>query len=441
MNTYLQEIAEGGRIVWDEALEACGEKLPLLKELAQTPQEPLWHGEGDVATHCKMVLEALSEITAQSDLRLSPERRLALWLGTWLHDIGKPLVTVQRDIKGTLRWVSPHHAQRGASYLAYRLFDTHLPPRLLLSVLSLVALHHEPKRIVQREASPARQWMLAEACDTPLLYLLEAADMTGRICPDQREQLEIVELFRMMMEECGAFHPAPSSPSLGSLRAPRLGYTLAHLSAALKDRFGNQSLAQRERLLRESLWALADGQIHHPEEALARAYTLLQRDEQPSLLLTVGLSGCGKSTWVQENAQGAQIISMDAIRDELHGDANEQRENQKVFFLARERLKEGLRKGHSMIWEATSLRREQRQALISLGRDYGAHTTLAVFCTGLSTLQRRNQQRQKAIPQAVLQRQSQAIEWPSLEEAHRLFFVDANGDTFYDSREKINDLL
>lgn len=40
----------------------------LLRPLGDTPQEPRWHGEGDVLTHTRLVLEALAEADARGRL-------------------------------------------------------------------------------------------------------------------------------------------------------------------------------------------------------------------------------------------------------------------------------------------------------------------------------------------------------------------------------------
>lgn len=44
----------------------------LLRPLGDTPQEPRWHGEGDVLTHTRLVLEALAEADARG--RLAADR-------------------------------------------------------------------------------------------------------------------------------------------------------------------------------------------------------------------------------------------------------------------------------------------------------------------------------------------------------------------------------
>lgn len=436
MEAYLQAIQEGGIIGWEDGLEVCAEALPLLRELSVTPQDPEWHGEGDVAIHTAMVLERLAELLRIEGWRFSAERWFVLWMATFLHDIGKPLTTRKQEIDGRLRIVAPHHAQRGASYLVYRLLEMGIPVRLVLDIVALVGSHHEPKHFVKRDVSFGRQWMLAEACDLQALYLLEKADMLGRICSDQQEQIEIMELFRMLCEESGGWQGAGlfGQRGLEGWYAKQAGWGADTLREMLRMTFHSESDTQHERLWRESLWDLAEGLYTRPEEAVSRAYRLV-REGRGALTLLVGPSGAGKSTWITKYAGSSEVISLDQIREDVTGDAGDQHENTRVLHQARDRLKEALRKGRDVIWDATSLRRDSRSMLIQIARDYGVHTTQVVFCAPMNEIFRRNRQREKSIPTSALKRQFAALEWPDIHEAHRTIFVDAEGCTAYDSRD------
>src|SRR5439155_1388355 len=59
---------------------------PELVPLAQTPQDPAWHPEGDVWTHTLMALDEAVPLLEG----LERPRALAVMLGTLCHDLGKP---------------------------------------------------------------------------------------------------------------------------------------------------------------------------------------------------------------------------------------------------------------------------------------------------------------------------------------------------------------
>ena len=95
------------RVDW-EGLERA---FPWTEELRACPQDPLWHGEGDVWTHTRMVLDALA---GMEDWRaLDEAARRQLFLAALLHDIGKPACT---ETESDGRITSRGHSRRGPIY-------------------------------------------------------------------------------------------------------------------------------------------------------------------------------------------------------------------------------------------------------------------------------------------------------------------------------------
>ena len=116
---------------WVRAMEGC-------------PQDPVWHAEGNVLIHTRMVCEALTRLVGWRTL--SPEDRSVVFAATLMHDIAKPIVT--REERGRIR--APRHAAKGAQMTRKLLFTELLPTMsphrfaLREQIVSLVRHHGLP---------------------------------------------------------------------------------------------------------------------------------------------------------------------------------------------------------------------------------------------------------------------------------------------------------
>lgn len=394
MRVLHTELAAGASPDFDEMVARLSPQLPLLDSLRETPQDPEWHGEGDVHVHTAWVVR---EAYAGLSLRAEEleQRRATLLLGAALHDIAKPLTTREAERDGRTRIIAPRHADRGRSYLAGR--------GVTGPVLDLVGHHHDPRQLVTRDA-PARAYRrLARLCDTELLHALAVADMSGRECADKDERLEELELFRMACEEYGCFGVDPYASWREVLAEP--GWSPAHQARALA-----QGIRDAEA-----------GTIQGPHEALARGYALAA--PRAELTILCGPSGAGKSTWCVEHMPDVPRVSLDGIRAQLTGDAADQRQNGQVRQEATRRLRQHLAAGESVIYDATSLRRDFRRPLVGLARDYGAGASIVVFAVPEETSQARNAARDRQVPAHILSRQYATWEVPYADEADALRWV------------------
>ena len=153
--------------------------FPALANMAGTPQDPVWHPEGDVWVHTALVCDAAAKIANRRGF--SPEERLQLMFAALLHDAGKA-VTTEKNEQG--RWVSPGHAGEGVPIARRFLRALGAPGRIIDTVPPLVAEHmvhislpadQEPGiRLIRRLANrltPANIRLWAALCE---------ADYSGR---------------------------------------------------------------------------------------------------------------------------------------------------------------------------------------------------------------------------------------------------------------------
>jgi len=84
------------------------------------------------------------------------------------------------------------------------------------------------------------------------------------------------------------------------------------------------------------------------------------------LILPIGISGSGKSTWINSlDKDKYTIISPDEIRKELTGDVSDNSRNLEIFKIVDDRILEALKKGDKVILDATNLNTTFRRLMIT----------------------------------------------------------------------------
>jgi protein phosphatase len=124
-----------------------------------------------------------------------------------------------------------------------------------------------------------------------------------------------------------------------------------------------------------------------------------------ALVLLVGPVGAGKSTWAAGRFPPAEILSSDAIREWVSGDAADQDATADAFrvlhAVARARLRRGLR----CVIDATNLTRGGRRSLLSLAARAGRPAMAVVFEVPLEVCLARNAARAgRRVPDEVVRR-------------------------------------
>jgi tRNA nucleotidyltransferase (CCA-adding enzyme) len=151
---------------------------PELVPLADTPQEPEWHPEGDVWTHTLLAIDEAARLVDGLDA----PRALAVLLGTLCHDLGKPATTAVID--GRIR--SMDHEQAGVAPTLSLLDRWNVHTRdgydVRAQVVGLVANHLKPGQLYddRERVSDGAIRRLARRCEPELLYRVARADCLGR---------------------------------------------------------------------------------------------------------------------------------------------------------------------------------------------------------------------------------------------------------------------
>lgn len=85
-----------------------------------------------------------------------------------------------------------------------------------------------------------------------------------------------------------------------------------------------------------------------------------------NLTMTIGIPGCGKSTWVKRyvSSHSCAVVCPDDIRRELTDNISDQTLNTQVWQIAKERVIGALTNGHDVILDATNVSTYHRNLFI-----------------------------------------------------------------------------
>lgn len=354
------------------------ELQPFFQKMKQTMQNPVWHGEGDVMTHTRMVCEELVRLTSFQNLDLL--RRQEVFLAALLHDIGKiPCTRLEDGV-----WTSPNHTLVGSKmarevlWKTYGLCGTKELQKIRETICCLIRYHSVPLHILEhnnpqrRLIRMAAQGELAGDFTLELLCILGEADVRGRITDDIPEHLEEIRLCAELAEEAECFRGPESFPSFFS--------RYAYLSG-------------------RNVW---------PGQELFD-------DTWGEVILMSGLPGTGKDTYIREHYGNLPVISLDALRKQMKILPTQPQGS--VVNAAREQAKEYLRKKQPFVWNATSLSPSIREKHLALFHSYHASVRIIFLETEWPEMLRRNQNRRDAVPETVIQNMLADLVPPSLHEA------------------------
>lgn len=137
-------------------------------------QNPVYHPEGDVLTHTKLVCDAAADIAIREGL--TGEDRAVLMFAALTHDMGKPSTTVFEDGK----WKSPGHDRAGVPIARHFLESIGCLERIIQRVIPLVSEHMFPIwNNLSRKMVRRLRLRLEPATMQELLWVMEA-DRSGR---------------------------------------------------------------------------------------------------------------------------------------------------------------------------------------------------------------------------------------------------------------------
>ena len=166
-----------------------------LEALVAVPQNPVYHGEGDVWKHTMMVLDEAAK------LRCRVEKPLWFMLSALCHDMGKAVCT--REIDGVIH--AYEHERLGLPIAESFLSRLSSETKLIKYVLNLTEYHMKPNTVAwANSAEKVTMHMFDSSLDPEGLLCLALADDLGRIGPqpgggNQSFLNERLEMYKSLM--------------------------------------------------------------------------------------------------------------------------------------------------------------------------------------------------------------------------------------------------
>jgi len=133
------------------------------------------------------------------------------------------------------------------------------------------------------------------------------------------------------------------------------------------------------------------------------------------LFITVGLPGCGKSTYLAR--LGANAISSDEIRRLIADDPRDQTMNARIFSVIRYLIRQRIAAGRPVTYvDATHLTPWERKPYVILAQRYGCTLEALFFDVPIEICLARNRSRERVVPEDAIRKMAHQMIAPSLEE-------------------------
>ncbi len=356
---------------WNNLLQ----RYAWVRDMEGVPQDPRHHAEGDVATHTRMVLDALVGLPEYQGL--NPHLQEVIWIAALLHDVEKRSTTF-REEDGSI--VSPGHAKKGALTTRHILM-TGLPVPFATreAIVGLVRYHGLPLWVMHKPDPQKALLAVSLAVNTEWLAMLAKADVLGRICTDRTELLERIEFFEAYCKEQGCW-----------------GTAYAFASDAARFEYFHKE---------------GGSPLYKPHEAAICEVTML-----------CGLPGMGKDFYFRQHCPDLPVVSLDAIRRAHKLKPDDKAATGWVVQQAKEAARVHLRAKQNFVWNATNITRQMRSQLIALFADYGARIKLVYVEKPFHTWRTQNAEREHVVPISVLNKLLNKLEVPTADEAHEVVY-------------------
>lgn len=342
-------------------------------------QDPIFHAEGDVETHVRMVVK---ELLGSDEYKVLPQQeRNILFATAMLHDVEKRSTTERVFKEGRWKVTSMGHAKKGESTsrsILYR--DVVTPFHIREMICKLVRHHGIPIRLFDRDDQRMEAMKTSLDCNNHLLSVFARADMRGRTAHDVDERLYEIDLFAEYCRDLSCYEE--------------------------KGKFASD-------LTRFKFF-------NHTDPVWPQQETF--DDTKLNAYIMVGVPASGKDRYIEQHLSGLPTVSMDDIRRTHHLKRNTDKDKGQVIQLAKEQARVHLRAGEDFVWNATNVNKSTREELVNLFMPYKPKIHMVYVERPYKQLLKGNLDREHPVKIASLERYIDKLDVPSLMEAHTVTY-------------------
>jgi len=150
------------------------------------------------------------------------------------------------------------------------------------------------------------------------------------------------------------------------------------------------------------------------------------------LIMMCGLVASGKSFVANQLAlkENAVIHSSDELRIELFGDVNEVDKNGEVFQELHKRIKDDLKKGKNVIYDATNLNHKKRKGFLEELKKLDVRKECIFVATPYEKCLEQNRKRERKVPEYVIKRMYMSVNIPQYYEGWNSIEIVYNVDGY-----------
>lgn len=360
-------------------------EIPQFAALIGNEQSHVWHKEGDVWEHTKLVTNAMISLLALKGVKVASRDYLVLVSAAICHDIAKPVTREWDEVKKD--WSSPNHGHVGARMVRDLFFDEDV--QLREEVCFLVDMHMIPHHLLEKGETMYLTAERLSLCYRPFndLVLLNLCDNLG----SKNDNMSVDKALQHAME-------------LMSLTKNRG----EHQTLKISD------LARLNGIKPDKIW---------------------KSDNMTYVFILVGLPGSGKNyyldTHFKDNVPDSiGILSRDDIRTEigLTGEKPQgnKGEEERVTEIFEQRLKEYCKTKATIFINNVNVKKKYRKRFLEiLSENTDGVITYIYFNTDVETCKKR---RAGMMPLEVINRMNNNFDFPQLYECSAMYYT--NGDMF-----------